>query len=461
MMLRLLARVETARKVRRFRGDDGVIRSELRCRVKIKSTARSGFKMPRGLKGKTYSVSRTCMDQWIVKPGDTIVLDPAESENVVRKYLKVEPLDGGELEFPEKRVRRISHDSDGLKKYVIENSFMRSVISPDYGARIERLLNLGTVRDELHGSYQYGAQGYVEMGGIEESLSRVGKPPDLWNAPFKARRTGKDDISFEHSSKKREGLKDVKSFLLLPDAPVLCQFTGFEFKPKKPRKGKGKKQTMELNYVARVFFGIGEKVGHTNLFFVPTEEQLVEQRYNSPAWESRWSGGIWDWRKKWHAVRPGFVLLADEETRECMALFVDPRELSFAWIGRNKVTPSVYFSHNPKKMKPGQKIEYSLAVLPGVAYSVTKNSLLLVSRGRKGKQGVPHSVVYRTAKTGAVPRAFFSCDGRKRDLKLEKRTVKGVGDFFCSSFVVESEPERFGTELEAAGELLKAEGVRE
>jgi hypothetical protein len=458
-MLRLLAEVESVRKVRRFRGDDGLERSELRCRAKIKSTARSTFRMPRGLKGRTLQVSRTCIDQWMTKPGDMIVLDPAESEKAVREYFKVEPLDGGDLEFPEKRVRRISHDSDGLVKYVIENSFLRSVISPDYGARIERLWNLGTSRNELHSSYRYGADGYVEMGGIEESLSRVGKPPDLWNALFKTDKSGGGDVSFVHSPKKREGLKDVKSFLLMHDAPVLCQSTRFEFKPKKPKKGKGKKRVMELNYVARVFFGIGEKVGHTNLFFVPTEEQLVEQRYSPPAWESRWSGGIWDWRKKWHAVRPGFALLADEETRECMAILVNPRELSFAWIGRNRATPSLYLSHKPKKMKPGETLEYSLAVLPGIAYAVTKDSLLLVARGKEGKHGVPYSVVYRAVKSPAVPRGTFSYDTQKSDLKLKSRAVKGVGEFFCSSFVVESAHDSFSAEIDADGEHLKAEGV--
>lgn len=456
-MLRLLAKVRRTRRAGSFTGKDGLQRSRVHCYVTIKSPARSTFKLPRGLKGKSVRVLRTYIHPWRIKAGDLLVLDPDESEAAVREHVKLKLVPGSDIQFCTKRVSEGSRGSDGLQEYTIENVFLRSVISPDYGARILELWNMGTGKNELYGGYYYGAHGYVEMGGIEESLSRVGKPPDLWNASFKKREASGYDLSFEYTSKKKEGLKVLKSFRMLTGAPVLCQFSTFEFKPKIPRKKKKrKKPEMELNYVPRVLFGIGEEIDHTNLFLVPTDEQLVTMRYNIPAWEMRWSGGIWDWKKKWHAVKPGFVLLANDRADECMALFVDPRELNFAWIGRNGRTPRIYLPHIPKKLKATGKVDYSIAVSVGIAYDLTRNSLLIVSRGKKVKAGTPFGVVYRTLPRGSTPKATFVHDGERRTIELEREHIRNVGDIFFSSFLLEAEPQTVSAEVEAGNEHLKA-----
>jgi len=456
-MLRLLAKVNKTRRVGSFTGDDGLRRSRVYCYVTIKSAAKSAFKLPRGLKGKTVRVLRTYIHPWQIRAGDLIVLDPKESGAAVREHVGSKQTPKTEVQFCTKRVSRGSRGSDGLKEYSIENVFLRSVISPNYGARILELWNMGTGKNELYGGYTYGGHGYVEIGGIEESLSRVGKPPDLWNASFKKRRTSDYDLSFEYISKKKEGAKELKSFSVFPDAPILCQYSTFEFKPKRPKKKKkGKKPEMELNYVPRVFFGIGGEIDHNNLFFVPTDERLIRVRYNFPAWEMRWSGGIWDWKKKWHAVRPGFVLLANERNDECMALFVDPKEHNFAWIGRNGRTPRIFLPHYPKKLKAMGKVEYAIAVSVGIAYDLTKNSLLMVSKGKKVRGGTPYGIVYRSLYKGPAPRAAFLYDRKRRTIELRRERIRDVGDIFFCSFLLEGEPESLSAEVKTDSEHLKA-----
>jgi len=454
-MLRLLARVDRVR-TRDTYVHGGLKRSRVYCYVTIKSSARSTFKMPKGLKGKTTRVSRTYVHPWKIEPGDLLVLDPEESQAAIREHLRLRSLSSQRPGLGEKLIQAARFDSDGLRKYVMENVFLRSVISPEYGARVSELHNLGTGHNELHGGGGYGAGGYVLLGGVEESLSRVGKPPDLWNAVYKKARSRDEDLAFTHKVEKRPGLRQMKSFLVLPDAPLLCQFSAFSFSPKKTRK-KAKKGKMELNYVPGVFFGIGGETSYTNLFYVPTDEELVRMRYNIPPWEFRWGGGFWDWRKKWHAVRPGFVLLAGEETGECMALFADPRELSFAWLGYNLGTPRLYLSHRPKKLPPKGRIGYGIGLLVGSAFDVTKESLLVVSRGRDTAGGVPFAITYRGLSRSASLNARLTLDGASRSVKLVKKNMKGCGHIYCASFMLDREPDRLGAELTVGEDHLRAE----
>jgi hypothetical protein len=458
-MLMLLAKVKTVREKRGFTGEDGIKRIEMDCTATIKSAVRSTSKMPPGLKGKSVRLGRTCFEAFKTKPGDLLVLDADESVAAVRKYVKTRSEKRPELEFGEKCVGKGDYDSDGLVEYSIENVFLRSIISPSYGARVLELWNLGTGRNELYGAQVYEDKGYVELGGIEESVTPIGKPPDAWNQAYKKKSVSGCDASFEADFKKMEGLKHVKSFTVLADAPLLCQTSTFEFKPKASgKKKKGKK--IDLTYVPMVFFGIGGETDCTNLFFVPTREQLARIRYNTPPWVTRWGGGIWDWKKMWHAVKPGFVLLANERTNECMAIFADPKELNYAWVGRDRRTPRVFLSHNPKKLKPKEKAQYSIAVAVGRGYDVTKNSLLMVSRGKKGKTGIPCAIIYRSLLKGGAPKAALTFDGEKKTVRLRRLSINGVGNIYYSSMLLGSDPEEVRVEIETANEKLTARGAR-
>jgi hypothetical protein len=458
-MIRLLAKVDKVRTLKTFR-EDGFERSDVYCYATIKSAARSTFKMPRGLKGKKIRVLRTYVHPWRIKAGDSIVLDPKESEAAIRKHVRLKGVPSESPGFGKKRLSSVRLSTDGLRKYVIENAFLRSFISPDYGARVSDLVNLGTGHNELYGGGGYGSAGYVLLGGVEESLSRVGKPPDLWNASYKRVKATSSDIAFEHKSEKKPGLGQTKSFSLLPDAPVLCQSSTFQFKPKQSRKKKGKKPKMELNYVPRIFFGIGGETSYTNLFLVPTDEELVRMRYNVPPWEFRWGAGIWDWRKKWHAIKPGFVLLANEETGECLAAFASPEQLNFAWLGKNLGTPRLYLSHRPKKLKPKEKVSYGIGLAVGVAYDVTKESLLLLAKGTSTEDGIPYAIIYRgMSKAGSLD-ARASIDGTNRSVHLVRKEMDHLGCIHCASFVLDREPRRIVVELAAGRDKLRAEVER-
>ena len=455
-MLKLLAKVKKTRRLDSFRGEDGLARSRVHCYVTIKSAARSTMKLPKGLKGKSVRVMRTYTDPWEIKAGDLIVLDTKESQAAVKKHLRTRTSKRPEVGFGSTNVTVGDFNSDGLKEYAIENAFLRSIISPDYGARILELWNLGTDKNELCGDNNYLAGGYIEIGGVEESLSRIGKPVDLWNATYKKKDVAGFDVGFEHSLKNKEGLKEVKSFLVLPDAPVFCQFSTFEFRPKKPKKKKkGKTPKMELEYVPRIFFAIGEKADHTNLFFVPTDGQLVRSRYNAFPWWTRWGGGIWIWKKKWHAVKPGFVLLANELTNECMAVFADPKELNYAWIGNDRSTPRLFLAHHPKKMKAKTNVDYGLAFSLGIGYDVSMNSLLMLSKGKKVKGGTPYAVIYRSLFKAGPRKAVFTFDGETKTVELRKEHIKGAGNIYHSSLLLGAEPEEASVDIKTSNEHLR------
>ncbi|TET46003.1 hypothetical protein E3J62_05555 [candidate division TA06 bacterium] len=455
-MLKLLAKVKKTRRLDSFRGEDGLLRSRVHCYVAIRSAARSTMKLPKGLKGKSVRVLRTYIHPWEIKPGDLIVLDTNESRAAVKKHVRTSVGKRAEVGFGSKNVTVGDFNSDGLKEYAIENAFLRSIISPDYGARILELWNLGTDKNELYGGNSYEPGGYIEIGGVEESLSRIGSPGDLWNASYKKRDVAGSDLGFEHNLKKKEGLKEVKSFFVLPDAPVFCQLSTFEYKPKKPKKKKGKIPETELEYVPRIFFAIGGKADHTNLFFIPTDERLVRSRYNAFPWWTRWGGGIWLWKKMWHAVKPGFVLLGNEMTNECMAVFVNPKELSYVWVGNDRWTPRLFLAHHPRKMKAKRSVDYGLAFSLGVGYDVTKNSLLMLSKGRKVKGGIPYAVIYRSLFKAGPRRAVFTFDGEIKTVELKKERMKGAGNIYYSSLLLEAEPGMVSVEIKTSKERLRA-----
>ena len=457
-MQRLLVNVIRVERKRRYTRE-GLPHSQVECLVKVKGMARRSLRLPKGVKGKRTKILRECLLPWEVKPGDYLVLDPEETKRVIAE--QIPPTLSQRVEQPkveEPLLYSQDINGDGFKENILENSFFKAVVAPHYGARLWELWTKGV--NQLYGAGSYDKGGYVELGGVEESLSGIGKPDELWNANYIRGRSQRQPLfNYHFSLKKREGLKVNKRFSIEPDGPILYQVSQFTY------QGKGKKprESTSINYCAKVFFAMGGETNFHNILLVPTREKLIKARYHKPAWRGKWDDGMWDWRHKYHSIDPGFILLTNEVRNESLAILFHPKRVSFAWTGINSRSPRVFLSHPLQKLKKGAQASYGLLYILADAFDFNQRSLLLLSLGKSSPAGRPLAITFRSRRRYKDCAVNLSIDGSERKVISESKYFPEVGLVFSSSLYLspgfssvhvslKREKESLGCQLKGRGE---------
>lgn len=452
-MQRLLVNVLKVKRKRQYKNEEGLHYSQVECLVKVKGMARKSLRLPKKVKGKKTEVLRECLLPWEVKPGDYLVLDPEETKRVIAEQIPPTPSQRVEQpNVPQPLLYSQDTNGDGFKENILENSFLKAVVAPHYGARLWELWTKGV--NHLFGRGNYDKNGYVELGGVEESVSGMGKPDELWNANYIRGRSERQPLfNYHFSFKEKEGLEANKKVGIEPGAPIISQVFQFTYKG----KGKKPKENTSINFCAKVFFAMGGEANFHNLFFIPTKEKLIKVRYHPPAWSGRWDEGMWDWRQMHHGIKPGFILLTNEVKKDTLAILFHPKKISFAWTGTNSRSPRIFLSHSLQKLRKGGKASYGLLYIPADAFDLNQRSLLLLSLGESSSAGRPMAITFRSRRKYKECAVDLKIDGEERKLPLERKVFPEVGEIFFQSLTLPKDFSSVSVYLSKARESLRCQ----
>lgn len=431
MVIRLLA--EVTRVVKRKKRDplENFERDYLTLHVRIKGSARKTLRLPSGLKGKQYTIARECLKDWPFKKGDYLILSEDETKDCILKYAKRIRM----RKWKDFLIEDINGDGYGEISY--SNEFLKAVIAPHYGARLQQFWNLHDSTNELYGGGFHKDKGYIEMGGIEETLDKKGNLDELWNAPFKRMRSeASNELSFSHRMKKEKGITVQKGFICFKELPLLIESIGFTFKPSKGKKKKGRKEKKNIRLAHRIFFAMGGMPDFSNLFHIPGKGGLKTIRFNRPLFKRGWDDDIawWQWQHCHFTPDPGLIILENENTREILFLFYNRRKLGFLWTGDKKKTPRLQISYKEKTLKPKQTETYRLLMGIAHGFSCSETDVLFGSKGTPGETTVPFSFIYYTPSKKRKTLLSFQTRGTQQLMK--KHTFPGIPGSFFSLYVV-------------------------
>jgi len=476
-MHRLLVKVREKRLRKRYRDRNGLEYVRYALRARVEGSAIDALKVPRGHVGRDVSLTRDFLLPWGVKVGDLLVLDPSESARVLCR--RRPPTLGRCSTTGVPRCESGDVDRDGFAEDLLTNAFVRAVVQPHRGARVQSLSDCAGT-DRLAQPFDYIMAGkLILLGGVEEYIAEGGSPGDMWNAAFQrdepAESADAVEIGYSHAPKSPQGVKFSKRVRVERGIPgVLERFTiAYAGKPTKeggatepdgePQEGgegkkAQKKDEADVTLCLRLVTPVLGDVGSRNVFDVPGPDGLELVRYHRPGYGRRWR---WrDWRDEHFGLRAGFLISRHEELGAAMAVLFNRRRVGHVSIRRDFQGPEVTVCHVRGKLAKGRRREHGLALLIGHAVTATADSLLLLTRGRSGRGGIPVAITLRTEGRIERPRAVVSTAEGRRTLLLPRRDLPGAGHIFTAtlqvprsafplSCTVRAGAERLSTDLEA------------
>lgn len=432
-MIRLLTEVIGRKRIKENNKIQNFDCETLSLKVRIKGPARKTYKIPKGIRRKIFTIKRTCLKDWSIEKGALIVLNPEETRRCI------EVLGKGVQDRKWKDFVKQDIDGDGYYEIAFDNPFLKAVISPHYGARLWQLWNKGTDKNELHGGCFFKDKGYIELGGIEESISKDGKPDELWNGIFKSEQCkGKNILSFLYKMKKEKGVVLRKRFLFYREFPGLLETLNFTFKPEKRRGNKKKKKKKRsIKLTQRIFFAMGSIPDYKNLFYIPTKEGLNCVRFNKPLYKRGWEDyPWWEWLHLHFSPDPNFIVLKREKADEVLLIFFNRDEIEYIWTGDKKRTPRLQLSYREEKIEPKKGKEYKTLIATANKFSFAKKEILFVSKGEAIGEYVPLSFVYFTNNRKKTQYISLVRDGGTEIKEMNKLNITGIqGSFFYFSTI--------------------------
>ena len=433
-MLRLLAEVVRKRKKECTFRNKNFECETLSLTVRIKEPARKAYRIPKGIRGKLFKLERRFIRDWSINKGDFIVLNPEETRRCIRKLGK----NITERRYKDFTIEDI--DGDGYGEIIINNRFFKAVIAPHYGARLLQFINHGTKNNEFYGGNYIKNKGYIELGGIEETVSKQGKPDELWNGLFKKTSCKeKNKVSFSYKMKKEKGVTVEKRFLVYRQFPGLLETVHLAFKPekrktKKKRKGGDKKK---IKLTQRIFFAMGGIPDYNNLIYIPTKKELNCLRFNKPLFKRGWEDDEWwEWTHLHYAPDPGLIILERENSEDILLLFFNQEKIDYIWTGDKKRTPRLNICYREEKIKPKKGNDYETLIATANTFFFSKKEILFASRGHTTEGHFPLSFVYYSKRSRKNQSISIQRDRKIEIKKMEKINVGGIpGSFFCSTTI--------------------------
>jgi hypothetical protein len=286
---------------------------------------------------------------------------------------------------------------------------------------------------------------YILLGGSEEYIAEGGSPGELWNAEFERTepRAGPESVElrYAHAPKKPEGIALSKTVRVERDLPGVVQ--SYEVAYAGKRTDGGAASAVEGGAQAAAGGGASEadeasvtlavrittpsrgEVASMNVFDVPGAAGLELVRFHRPASGRRWR---WrDWRDEHFGLKAGFVVSRHEEDGAAMAVLFSPRTTAHVAIRRDFQGPELTVRHAPAMISKGGRRRYGLTLLVGHAAAATADSMLLLTRGRAGRGGVPVAITLRTRRSVGPVRADLTTARGRRRPSLPPRGLPLVG----------------------------------
>lgn len=373
------------------KGPTGLPWREVKCLVKLLSSVPESHHLPDDIKDTTLTVRRLALFDYEYEPGKKIIVTPDECESAVGRHADIP-------EFGSLRGRvatyRTDINSDGFAERVVENSFVRVVIGPRYGARIWEIYHKRAGWNPLHATYNFGSDWY-ELGGQEDHFSDHGQG-EFWNSRFEEKEMVTDETGFrgvyEFKSANYKGVTVVKEVRVPVDAPlVYFQFTtkyaGAEKAPED-----GKLDEFEMRHWQRVGVAVSEEKKGSYVCVVPTKAKLHRLR-----------GGR-GWRAPRHfSFTAPYILTQDEDTGHCLAFLLEPAAIHYSEVKDHR---KAYETIEPKmrhvKVPKDGEQSYGFALVVGDAAEAGADGLSLSATGLRDGQEMPVFALNTRGASGAV-----------------------------------------------------------
>lgn len=453
-MHRLLVKVRHKRLKRQYRDKNGLACGRYALRVRVEGSAIGALKVPEGLVGREASLTRDFLLPWGVKVGDLLVLDPAESARVLCR--RRPSVSDGCSRTGRPEVQSGDVDRDGYPEDILTNAFIRAVVQPHRGARIQSLCDCDGV-DRFAQPFDYIMGGkLILLGGAEELIVESGSPGDMWKAGFRRDEPseGSDavEIGYSHKLTSPDGMNFSKRVRVERGLPGVLVSYAVSYSGKSKRdeeteaaagerpdrrgraddRAKAKEDDRtDVTFCVRVSTPVLGEVGSRNVFDVPGPSGLTLVRYHRPGYGRRWR---WrDWRDEHFGLSAGFVLSRHEELDTVMAVLFGPRKAAHVSIRCDYQGPELHVSHARRKIAKGRKQEYGLAFLVGHAVAASVDSMLVLTRGRAGRGGLPVSITLRTRRRIERARATLLMPGGRKTATLVRRDLAGAGHVYTRS----------------------------
>ena len=446
-MQRLLAEVRHKRLKKRYRDRNGLEYVRYALRAKVEGSAVDALSVPKRVVGREISLTRDFLLPWGVRKGDLLVLDPDESARVLcprRAQVREGCTGSGRVVVESGDVNRDGHSED-----VFANCFVRAIVEPHRGARL-RSLTGRSGSDRFAQPYDYVMGGkYILLGGAEAVILESGSPGELWKAAFGREERDPGDGAVEraytHALKSPEGVKLEKTVRLERDFPGVLETyrVSYSGKPKAegekdgtgesgekaasgPGDAKAKKDdTTEITFCVRVSTAVLGDVGSRNVFDVPESGNLKLVRYHRPGSGRRWR---WrDWRDEYFGLGPGFLVSRHEKLGNVLVALMSPRKTGLVSIRRDYQGPELLVRHVPRKLRKGRRVEFGMGFLVGDAVRASADSMLLLTKGKRGRDGIPVAFTLRTARRIDRVWASVSTSAGRRTFTLAQRELPGAG----------------------------------
>lgn len=479
-MHRLLAEVRRKTLKRRYRDHNGLDYVRYALRVRVVGSAIDALAVPKRCVGREVDLVRDFLLPWGVKVGDLLVLDPDESARVLCPRRAKD--EGCSATSDAARAAYGDFDRDGFSEDLMTNAFVRAIIQPHRGARLHSLKDCDGL-DRLAQPFEYIMGGkYILLGGAEEFIAEAGSPGDLWKAAFERKGPtsagGAVELAYTRALKDPKGVTIGKRVRVEPGLPGVLEsyVVSYSGKPRdqagddraggetggdgeEPRDGKGgKDDRADLTLCVRLSTPVLGEIGSRNVFDVPGPAELELVRYHRPGYGRRWR---WrDWRHEHFGLRAGFLVSRHEEQGAVLAILFSPRKTAHVSIRPDFQGPELTVRHVRTKIAKGRKREFGLALLVGHAVAASADSMLLLTRGKPGRGGVPIAVTLRTTRRVERPRVSMATGGSRKRATLVRRDLPGAGHVYTKvvrlpraalplSCAMSVGPERLSLNLEA------------
>jgi hypothetical protein len=359
--------------------DTGLPWRDATCHVKLLSSVPESHHLPDDIKDSTCTVQRRALFDSEYKPGTRLILTPEECARLIGRpadIVKTGSLRGRATTY------RTDINADGFAERVVENSFLRVVIGPRFGARIWEICHKRAGWDPLHSTYDFSKDWY-ELGGQEDHISEQDGPGEFWSARFDEKEAATSETGFrgvyEFKSEKSKGITLVKEIAVPVDAPVVhfrctIKYAGAEKPPED-----GKPDEFEMTFWPRVGVAVPEEKKGVYVFVVPTKTRLYRIR----------KGQGWHTPRCFGMSAP-YILAQDEDTGRCLALLLDPAVTHYGEVkdGRSEFQTIEPKMRQVKLPKDGEQ-SYGYALVVGDAGEATSDGLSITTTGPRDGRETP------------------------------------------------------------------------
>jgi hypothetical protein len=434
-MQRLLVQVQGKKLKKRYTASNGLGYGRYALTVEVQGPAVEALGLPDGVVGRRASITRDFLLPWVVKRGDLLVLDPAESARFLRPRGR-ETARRAALPVSGADIVALDVDGDGFAEDVFRNVFATAAVQPHRGARVASLVGADGGDRFARPLDHIMAGKYVLLGGAEETIVEGGAPDEIWKSRFDRVAGGSDgapEIRYTRALKSPEGLSVEKTVRVGPTLPgVATTFTaryagraaGGENETSRP----GGKDTSQVTLAVRISTPVLGDVGARNVFSIPGGRSVRTVRYHRPGGGRRWR---WrDWRDEHFGIAGGYVVSRHEESGNVLVVLFHPRRVGHVTVRSDFTGPEIAINHRTATIARGRRRTWGAAYLVGDSVAVGPSSFLLVSRGAEGQRGVPVAFTVRTAGRPERVSAVVEAGAGSRRIRLSRLDVPEVGTIF-------------------------------